>query len=560
MRRTAFLLGILATLSLATSPSHAADYDLVFSGGRVVDGTGAPWFRADVGVKGDRIAAVGDLSQASATRRVDATKLVIAPGFIDMMGQSEYNVLVDGRAASKITQGITTEVTGEGGSIAPLNARLLAESKEQYAHYGYTPTFTTFSGYFEEFARRGVALNLATFVGAGQVRNFVIGKENRPATPQELKAMEAEVAKAMEQGAMGLSTALIYVPDNFASTEELIALAKVAASYGGSYITHQRDEGDDGTVGLDASMDEFLRIVREAKLPGEVYHIKASGKANWGRMPAMLKKLADARAQGLDVIADQYPWTASSNGLADSLPLWVREGGADKMAARIRDPKTRKRIREDYLKADKEWPESASRILITSVLNPKLSKYMGMTLADIGKQENKDPLDVMMDIVADDHGNTSRVTFSMSEDDVRAALRSPFVSFNTDSPAMAEDGVFSREKSHPRAWGSATRILGHYVREEKVLTLEEAVRKMTSLPAARMRFADRGIVRPGMAADLVAFDPDTVRERATFADPNHYSEGMWYVAVNGQLVVEQGRITAARPGRILKGPGYKGAH
>lgn len=549
----ACLIGLLALVA----HGYAADYDMIFAGGKVVDGTGAPWFRADVGVKGDRIAAVGDLSGSSADRRIDASKLVIAPGFIDMMGQSEYNVLVDGRAASKITQGITTEVTGEGGSIAPINARLLAESKDTYSHYSYTPTFSTFSGYFEEFRKRGVALNLATFVGAGQVRNFVIGKDNRPATPQELKAMEAEVAKAMEQGAMGLSTALIYVPDTFASTEEIIALAKVAARYGGSYITHQRDEGDDATVGLDASMDEFLRIVREAKLPGEVYHIKASGKANWGRMPALLQKLADARAQGLDVSADQYPWAASSNGLADSLPVWVREGGADKMAARIRNPATRKRIRADYLKADKEWPESASRILITSVLNPKLRPYMGKTLAQIGKEENKDPLDVMMDIVADDHGNTARVTFSMSEDDVRAALRSPFVSFNTDSGAMAEDGIFSQEKSHPRAWGSATRILGHYVRDEKVLTLEEAIRKMTSLPAARMHFEDRGIVRSGMAADLVAFDPATVRERATFEDPNHYSEGMPYVAVNGKLVVDEGHITAARPGVILKGRGAK---
>lgn len=551
--------GLAAFASLSSMSLAAADYDTIFANGSVVDGTGAPWFRADVGVKGDRIAAVGDLSKASATRRIDAKGLVVAPGFIDMMGQSEYNVLVDGRAASKITQGITTEVTGEGGSIAPLNARLLAESKDVYAHYGVTPNFTTFSGYFEEFERRGVALNLATFVGAGQVRNFIIGMDNRPATPQELKAMEAEVARAMEQGAMGLSTALIYVPDNFASTEELIALAKVAARYGGTYITHQRDEGDDGTVGLDASMDEFLRIVREAGLPGEVYHIKASGKASWGRMPALLKKLADARAQGLDVIADQYPWTASSNGLANSLPMWVREGGEDKMAVRLRNPATRKRIRADYLKADAEWPESASRNLITSVLNPRLKGYMGKTLADIAKEENKDPLDVMMDIVAADHGNTSRVTFSMSEDDVRAALRNPFVSFNTDSPAMAEDGVFSQEKSHPRAWGSATRILGHYVRDEKVLTLEEAIRKMTSLPAARMHFADRGIVRPGMAADLVAFDPATVRERATFADPNHYSEGMPYVAVNGKLVVDGGRITDARPGKILKGPGYTGA-
>jgi dihydroorotase/N-acyl-D-amino-acid deacylase len=326
------MLSLCVSIALFVSTSlHAADYDLIFSGGRVVDGTGAPWFRADVGVKGDRIAAVGDLSKATAGRRIDSKSLVLAPGFIDMMGQSEYNVLVDGRAASKITQGITTEMTGEGGSIAPLNARMLADGKEVYEHYGVTPNFTDFTGYFKEFERRGVTINLGTFVGAGQIRNYVIGKDNRPATPKELKAMQDEVASAMEQGAFGLSTALIYVPDNFASTEELIELAKVAARYGGSYITHQRDEGDDGTVGLDKSMDEVFRIAREANIPAEIYHIKASGKANWGRMPAMLKRIEDARAQGLDVTADQYPWTASSNGLADSLPLWVREGSTDKM-------------------------------------------------------------------------------------------------------------------------------------------------------------------------------------------------------------------------------------
>jgi len=272
-----------------------------------------------------------------------------------------------------------------------------------------------------------------------------------------------------------------------------------------------------------------------------------------------LKRIEDARAEGLDVTADQYPWTASSNGLADSLPLWVREGGADKMIARLRDKETRARARTDFLKADTEWPESASRILITSVINDDLRKYQGKTLADIAKEEKKDPLDVLMDIVAADRGNTYRVTFSMSEDDVRAALTNPLVSFNTDSSAVAEDGIFAQEKAHPRAWGSATRILGHYVRDEKVLTLEQAIRRMTSLPAARMHLNDRGILKPGMAADLVAFDPATVRERSTFADPSHYSEGVPYVAVNGQLVVDEGKITSARPGKILKGPGYKGA-
>jgi N-acyl-D-amino-acid deacylase len=546
------------TALLAGTAAVAESYDLIIAGGRVVDGTGAPWFRADVGLRGDRIAAVGDLSRSQASRRIDARGLVVAPGFIDMMGQSEYNVLVDGRAASKITQGITTEITGEGASIAPLNERMLAESREVYERYGYTPKFTTLAGYFEEFERRGAAINLATFVGAGGIRNFVIGKDNRPATTQELKAMEAQVAAAMEQGALGLSTSLIYVPDMFASTEEIIALAKVAARYGGSYISHQRDEGDDRSIGLEASMDEFFRIAREANIPGEIYHLKAAGKRNWGKMPGMLKRIEEARAQGLDVVADQYPWTASSNGIADNLPAWVREGGADKMVARLTDPVTRAKARADFLKENPEWPEVAARNLITSVINAKLERYQGKLLSEIAEEEGKDPLDALFDIVIADRGNATRVLFEMSEDDIRAGLRSPLVSFNCDSPAAAEDGVFSRQKFHPRAWGSATRILGHYVRDEKVLSLEEAIRKMTSLPASRMKLADRGILRPGMAADVVAFDPATVRERSTYADPTHYSEGIHFVAVNGRLVIDGGKITDARPGRILKGPGFRG--
>jgi len=560
MQASRSMLLVLLSVAVPSGAEPPPRYDVVFEGGRVVDGTGAPWFRADVGVVGDRVAAVGDLHAAEAGRRIDARRLVLAPGFIDMMGQSEYNVLVDGRAASKITQGITTEVTGEGNSIAPLNARMLADGKESFAHYGVTPSFTTLAGYFEEFARRGSAVNLATFVGAGGVRNLVVGKDNRPPTPEERRAMEAAVAQAMEEGALGLSTSLIYMPDNFASTEEIIALAKVAARYGGSYITHQRDEGDDRSGGIDKSMDEVFRIAREASLPAEIYHLKASGKASWGRMPHILGRIEAARAEGLDVSADQYPWTASSNNLDASLPMWVREGGEAPLVKRLTDPQTRARAQADFLKSPEnaDWPEGASRVLVTSVLNPDLKRYEGKTIADIAKDQKKDALDALFDFVVADRGHTARVTFGMSEDDVRAALKHPLVSFCTDSGAMAEDGVFSKEKSHPRAWGSAPRILGKYVREEKLLSLEEAVRKMTSLPASRMRFADRGIVRPGFAADLVAFDPQTVRERSTFADPLHYSEGIPYVMVNGRLVVDEGRITDARPGRILRGPGYRG--
>jgi len=553
MEVTAGSVGIVLALVAANAP-RPATFDLIFAGGRVVDGTGAPWVRADVGISGDRIAAVGNLSGAAAKRRIDATNLVVAPGFIDMLGQSEYNVLVDNRAASKITQGITTEITGEGRSIAPTNARMIADNRDVYARYGVTPDWTTLAGYWKAFERARPALNLGTFVGAGGVRDLVIGKEERPAAPGELAAMEAAVAQAMEEGAFGLSTSLAYVPDRFASTEEIIALAKVAARYGGTYVTHQRDEGD----GIDASLDEVFRIAREAKIPAQIYHLKTAGTRNWGRMPAVLARIESARAEGLDVSANQYPWAASSNNLDASLPLWVREGGREKLLARLRDPATRARARADFPKDNPDWSvEPGSRILITRTLNPALKAYEGRTIAEIAKSENKDPLDVLMDIVIADRANTGRVTFSMSEDDVRTALAHPLVSMGTDSGAKAEDGIFSEERSHPRAWASAARILGKYVRDEKVLTLEEAIRKMTSLPASRMGLADRGILRPGMAADVVAFDPATVRDRSTYADPIHYSAGIPYVCVNGQLVVDGGRITDARPGRALRGPGYR---
>jgi N-acyl-D-amino-acid deacylase len=473
------------------------------------------------------------------------------------MGQSEYKLLVDNRVASKITQGITTEITGEGTSIAPLNRRMIEESRDVWTQYGVIPDWTTLAGYWKTFRRVRSAVNLGTFVGAGGVRDLVIGRDDRPARPDELEAMKAAVARAMEDGALGLSTALIYVPDRFASTEEIIALARVAASYGGSYITHQRDEGDDGSGGLDASLDEVFRVAREASIPAEIYHLKTSGKANWGRMPAVLKRLEDARAQGLDVSADQYPWTASSNALVDSLPAWLQEGSRERLLERLRDPAARARARKEFLAANPDWPEGASRILITSVLNPAFKTYQGRTIAEIAEDERKDPLDTVMDIVLADRGNTGRVTFGMSEEDVRAALKHPLVSLCTDSGASAEDGIFSRERSHPRAWASTARILGHYVRETGLMTLEEAVRKMTSLPASRMRLRDRGLLKPGMAADIAAFDPGAVRERSTYADPNHYSQGFEYVAVNGELVVDGGKITDARPGRPILGPGAR---
>jgi len=534
------------------APADLMRCDLLFAGGRVVDGTGSPAFRADVCVVGDRIAAVGDLSNAETKRRIEAAKLVVCPGFIDMLGQSEYFLLVDNRAASKVTQGITTELTGEGTSIAPVNARMIAERREFWAHYGVTPDWTSLAGYFQALERARPAINLGTFVGAGSVRDLVIGKDNRPATSEELKAMEAAVAQAMEEGAFGLSTSLAYVPDRFASTEEILALARVAARYGGIYITHQRSEGN----GIDRSLDEVFRIAREARIPTEIYHLKTAGRKV--HMPAVLKRLENARADGLEIWADQYPYTASANGLDASLPIWTREGGTEKLLERLKDPATRARVKADLLKRNAGWGSGhAGRILVVQVLRPDLKKYEGKTLAAIAREEGKHPIDALIDLVIADRANAGKIEFITSERDVRAALAHPLVSFCTDAGARAIDGPLSQEKSHPRAWGTTARILGKYVREEKLLPLEEAIRKMTSLPASRMKLRDRGVLKAGMIADLVAFDPETVRERSTYADPAHYSQGIPFVAVNGQLVVDEGRITPARPGRILLGPGYK---
>ncbi len=551
----------LAGSATAPPPPPPDSYDVVITGGRIVDGTGAPWFAGDVGIRGDRIAAIGDLKGAVATTKIDATGLVVAPGFIDLLGQSEFNVLVDNRAASKITQGVTTEVTGEGTSIAPANERLFADQADAFKHFGVVWDWRTLADYFKRLDERAhPAINIATFVGAGGLRTYVIGKDERPATPAEISRMQGLVAAAMQDGALGVSSSLQYMPDRFASTDELVALASVAAHYGGVYVTHIRSESGQMT----AALDEAFAVAERAKIPVEIWHLKTAYKPNWGRMPEMLGRIEAARARGLDITANQYPYTRAANGLDACLPLWAREGGTERMLARLRNPADRERIKREMEDPaspgwENQWYGSGGGdgIMISSVLNPELRKYEGMTLTAIGRQMGKDPRDAVMDLVIADKGFTEVVTSIMREDDVVAALKSPLVSVCTDSGAKAEDGPLSESKTHPRAFGTFPRILGHYVRDEKVLRLEEAIRKMTSEPATRVHLQDRGILRPGMAADVTVFDPATIRDVATFENPMHYSVGVRYVLVNGRAVVSDGKITAERPGRALKGPGTK---
>ena len=542
------------------APGREQPFDVVIAGGRVVDGTGAPWFRADVGITGDRITAIGQLAGRDAKTRIDASNLVVSPGFIDMLGQSEFNVLVDSRAASKITQGITTEITGEGGSIAPLNDALARSVQPQYDRFKIALDFRTLGEYFARLEKNRPALNVGTFVGAGGLRAYVVGNAQKAASAEELEEMKKLVAQAMEQGALGVSTSLQYVPGRFASTDEIVELAKVAQEHGGIYISHQRSE----SAQIIPSLDEVFAVAERANIPAEVWHLKTAYKANWGRMPEVLKHFAAARARGLDVTANMYPYDRASNGLDACLPVWVREGGLEPMLQRLQDPSLRERIKRDMDDANaKDWENQwygsggGAGVMLSTVLDPSLRKWEGKNFVEIGKEMGKDPRDAVMDLVIADRGESSVIISIMREDDVRLALSSPMISIGTDSGARAEDGPFSESKSHPRAWGSFPRILGKYVRDEQLIPLEEAIRRFTSRPAARVGLADRGLLKPGMKADITVFNPATIRDVSTFVDPTHYSQGVEHVFVNGKAVVSGGRITNERPGEPIRGPGYK---
>jgi N-acyl-D-amino-acid deacylase len=557
------ILSIAALLSSTLPPSDnstAPQYDILIRNGRVIDGTGRRGFVADVGIKGDRITRIGRLSRVSARRTIDARGLVVAPGFIDLLGQSETNLLIDPRAMSKVMQGVTTEITGEGSSVAPINERLVAEDKDYYRRFNLTVDWHTLGEYFSRLERQGIGVNLGTFVGATQVRAYVVGFDNRPPTTDELIQMRRLVADAMEDGALGLSTSLQYVPARFAKTNEIVELAMAAQRYGGIYATHQRSEAN----AIDASLAEVFEIGRRANIPVEIWHLKTAYKKNWGRMPEVLKRIGAARAQGLDIGANVYPYTAASTGITACLPPWALEGGTERMLERLRDAATRERLKREIMMDASDWENiylgsgGASGVLISSVVNRELESLQGKRLSEIAVEQKKDDLDALFDLILADRGATGAIYFMMSEDDLRAALRSPFVAICTDSGARATDGPLSTAKGHPRGWGSYPRILSRYVRDEHLLSLEEAVRKMTGMSAARVGLKDRGVLREGAFADITIFDPQTVRDRSTFENPNQYPEGIPYVIINGQLSVDNGQRTKALAGRALRGPGYKG--
>ncbi|MEO8809529.1 MAG: D-aminoacylase [Rhodanobacter sp.] len=534
----------------ATVPS----YDIVIRNGMVIDGTGSPGYSADVAIKDGRIAAIGRLGQVDATQFIDAQGMVVTPGFIDMLDQSGRTLLVDGHAPSKIFQGITTLITGEGESVAPLNDKVLNEEGPHTK-----PAWRTLAGYFKRLQTKGIAVNLGTYVGAATARAMVIGYGDRKPTADELKQMQAIVASAMREGAFGVSTALQYPPATYSTTPELVALAQTAASYGGIYATHMRSEGDAEM----AALDEVFEIARAAHIPTEIFHLKVAGHRNWGSMAKVIAKIDAARAAGLDISADTYAYTAWGNDLASFIPPWAHAGGSAELLRRLEDRQTRACIEKDMRTRSDAWSNDwlevpgPHAVEITSTQNPALKQLEGKRLDVIAKSWNEKPIDALIDILIKDHAETDVAVFGMSQPDVTLALEQPWMSICDDASVQAPTGPLGAGHPHPRAYAAFARILTKYVRKEHVLTLPDAIRKMTALPAQRMGLAQRGVIKDGMWADLAIFDPAKLRAPATFEDPKQLAQGMSYVLVNGVPVVANGRMTEALPGKVLHGPGFK---
>jgi N-acyl-D-amino-acid deacylase len=560
------LRNLLALMLIVTMPilgvaqsrlkSQPASFDVIIKNGTIYDGTGRAPRRADVGIKKDRIAAIADLSRATAPTIIDAHGLAVAPGFINMLAHSESSLIVDPRSLSELKQGVTTQIFGEF-SMGPLNDQMKRRLRDTQGDVKYDIEWTTLAEYLNYLEKRGISQNVASFIGAATIREHVIGLEDKPPTPVQLDQMRELVRGEMEAGALGITTALIYPPAFFAKTDELIELCKVAAKYRGKYTTHMRSEGNQLLEGV----QETIRISREAGLPAEIYHLKASGEANWPKMDQVIKMVEDARRHGLKITADMYTYPAGGTGLDASMPPWVFDGGREAAYKRLQDPATRKKIAEAIRTPTNEWENlfllagSPERILLASFRTEKLKPLTGKTLAEVAKMRGTDPVETIMDLVLEDRSRIGTIYFLMSEENIRKQIRLPWVSFGSDAASIAPEGAYLKSAAHPRAYGNFARLLGKYVRDEKVISLTEGIRRLTGLPATNLELDHRGFLKPEMFADVVVFDPKTIADRATFQNPHQFSVGVKHVFVNGVQVLNDGEHTGAKPGRALYGPG-----
>lgn len=558
-RQLTALLLLLAGLSACSKPAPES-YDLILRGGTIYDGGGEPGYVGDVAISGDKIAAVGDIGDASANAELDVSGLAVAPGFINMLSWANESLIEDGRSQSDIRQGVTLEVMGEGNSMGPLNETMRREMLERQSDIKYDIEWTTLGEYLEYLEKSGISTNVASFIGASTPRKYVIGYDDRPPSPEELAEMQDIVRQAMEEGAMGVSSSLMYPPGLFADTAELVALSQAAAEYDGMYISHLRDEG----AHMIEAIDELITIAREAGIRAEVYHIKSSGRDNWPLFDKAIEMIEAARAEGFAITADVYTYAAGATGLNVTVPPWVQEGGFEKSVERMSDPAIRARIIEEMNTPSDDWENmflsagSPENILLVSFKNEDLKHLTGKTLAEVAEMRGTRVEDTIMDLIIEDNSRVGTVYFTQSEDIVKKAVSLPWVSFNSDSGSMAPEGVFLKSNPHPRAYGSFARVLGKYVRDEQVITLEDAVRKLASLPAENLKLDRRGALKAGFYADVVVFDPDTVQDHATFVEPHQYATGVLHVFVNGEQVLKDGEHTGFTPGRVVRGPGWTG--
>ena len=554
------LILVLVSCCMLTAHAQPVSYDVILRGGTIYDGSGEKPITGDVALNGDKIAALGDLGKASAEMEINVEGLAVAPGFVNMMSWANESLIEDGRSQSNIRQGVTLEVMGEGESMGPLNNRMKTEILDSQSDINYAVEWTTLAEYLDFLEQRGISPNVASFIGAATPRNYVIGHEDREPTAAELEQMRELVRQAMQDGALGVASSLIYPPGSFAKTDELIALSEIAAEYDGMYISHMRDEG----ANMLEAIDELLTIAREAKIPAEIYHFKASGQPNWHLFDQAVEKVEKARAEGLQITADVYTYPAGSTGLNASIPPWVQEGGFAASVERMKDPANRERIASEMLEHSSEWENmylgagTPENILLVGFKSEALKPLTGKTLAEVAEMRGTDPRFTAMDLIIEDDSRVGTVYFSQSEDVVRRVIALPWSSFNSDAASVAPEGVFLKSNPHPRAYGSFARVLGKYVRDEKLLTMEEAIRKLAALPSLTMKIDRRGQLKSGFYADVVVFDPATIQDHATFIEPHQYATGMHHVFVNGTQVLKDGEHTGAKPGRAVHGPGWTG--